>query len=226
VFLNSLWFLSFHTTHTHTSQMSCRKDRRVRRPPEKKVNWRKWSDNSWVSTDEKPIQDWTNGHRDPKKLQKRNKCWVDSISPQPDTQMWASMPAYVVLGLGHSSTWNHPYASFFARFNPNKWFSYKLGFILFYFILWLIVSVQRCLNSHLRAVFVWFPVWIRCSFVFRRVAVFYWFRLAYQLWSITDSTNDKVANDANSKTLIVWLLLFCRHIICRLSLVTLFCRHY
>jgi hypothetical protein len=52
---------------------------------------------------------------------------------------------------GHSSTWNHPCASFFSRFNLNKRFSHKLGFILFCDIL----SSQCAV--------VWFSVFVRCS---------------------------------------------------------------
>jgi hypothetical protein len=89
-FLNNIWFFSFHTTQTHVSHISCKKDRRARRPRAEKVNWMKWSCRFWGSTAEKPIQDLTNAQREPKVLQERNKCCTDSTPPHPDTQSWAS----------------------------------------------------------------------------------------------------------------------------------------
>jgi hypothetical protein len=77
-------------TQTQSSQMSCRKDRRARGPLAEKVNWTKWSGTVWASVAEKPIQERTITHREPKVLQERNKCWVDSMPPQPDTQNWTS----------------------------------------------------------------------------------------------------------------------------------------
>jgi hypothetical protein len=44
------------------------------------------SNRFWESTAEKPIQNWTNGQREPNVLQDRNKWWVDSRPPHLDTQ--------------------------------------------------------------------------------------------------------------------------------------------
>jgi hypothetical protein len=60
------------------------------RTPTEKVNWTKWSEIVWVSAAEKPIQERTRAHKEPKVLQDRNKCWADSMPPQPDTQNWTS----------------------------------------------------------------------------------------------------------------------------------------
>jgi hypothetical protein len=68
--------------------MSCKKDHCPRRPPDKYVNRRKWSDRWGESTPEKPIHARTRDQRKPKVLQDRNKCWAVSIPPQPNTQKW------------------------------------------------------------------------------------------------------------------------------------------
>jgi hypothetical protein len=87
---NIRWLRSFHTTQAQASQMRCKKDRRAREnllPSE-------WTEQSgqgeWASVDEKSIQEWTSAHKVPTVLNKRNKCWADSIPPQPDTQKWTS----------------------------------------------------------------------------------------------------------------------------------------
>jgi hypothetical protein len=69
--------------------MSWRKERRVLRPPEEKVNWRKLSAKCRGSTDDKSIKDLTDDQREPKMLQEINKCSADSMSPHPITQDWA-----------------------------------------------------------------------------------------------------------------------------------------
>jgi hypothetical protein len=90
VLRNRCWLRSFHTTQAQASQMRCKKDRRAREPPAEWVNWTKWSGRVWASADEKPIQERTSAHKVPNVLHERNKCWADSIPPQPDTQKWTS----------------------------------------------------------------------------------------------------------------------------------------
>jgi hypothetical protein len=44
------------------------------RPPAEEVNWIKWASKFWGSTNEKPTHDLIDVQREPKVLQKRNKC--------------------------------------------------------------------------------------------------------------------------------------------------------
>jgi hypothetical protein len=131
--------------------------------------------------------------------------------------------SFLLIILGHSSTWNHSCASspLPIDFNPNKWFSHKLETQLF--LLCFVILSSQC-------DIVWFFVFVRCAcnfsfwysvrLFFCLVAMFVWFRLTYQLWSTSDSTNDKIVNDANPETWIFRLFLFC-HIICRFKYVVL-----
>jgi hypothetical protein len=80
--LNKREFRSFHMTQMQVSQISCRKDRCVRRP-----QLSKWTEQS---TAENPIQERTRAHMELKVLQERNKCCADSMPPHPDTQKWTS----------------------------------------------------------------------------------------------------------------------------------------
>jgi hypothetical protein len=90
-FLNNHWFLSFQITQTHKRQISWRKERRALRPPDEKVNWRKWWARVGGSTDDKSFHDLTDDQIEQKILQEINKCLADSMSPHPVTQDWASV---------------------------------------------------------------------------------------------------------------------------------------
>jgi hypothetical protein len=88
---SNLWFLSVHTTQTQASQMSCKKERRAREAPARKVNWTKWSRREVYSTSGMSIHECTNAQREPKVPHEMNKWYADSASPQPEIQKWAAV---------------------------------------------------------------------------------------------------------------------------------------
>jgi len=105
---------SFHTIHTQRSQASCKNECRAFRPHVAWISLIKWFGITWESTHEKPIQSRTNGQRELKVLQFKNKWWADSNKRLNRTQKGTS-PSH----LSYQKNVSTPFLTFLTTLSTN-----------------------------------------------------------------------------------------------------------